>query len=55
MGREERRMSEYGCCILSRCVYTGDPVPESCDECPHYDPNFFKEENDADTSDQGER
>ena len=52
---EERRMSEYGCCTLSRCVYTGNPIPESCDECPHYDPNFFKEENDADTSDQGER
>lgn len=48
-------MSEYGCCTLSKCVYTGDPVPESCDECPHFDPYFFKEVNNADSSDQGER
>lgn len=51
----EEKMSEYGCCTLSKCVYTGNPIPESCDECPHYDPNFFKEENNADTSDHGER
>lgn len=56
-------MSKYGCCTLSSCnwrdredcLIDGAIEIKSCDECPYYDINFFKEVNDADTSDQGER
>ena len=39
-------MSDYGCCTLSSCVYEWEI--ESCDDCPFYDKDFFKEvENDG--------
>lgn len=34
-------MSDYGCCTLSVCVYE-DEI-ESCDDCPFYDKDFFRE------------
>lgn len=41
-------MSEYGCCTLWICIYDDCEDDEveirSCDECPHYDPYFFKEQ-----------
>lgn len=49
-------MSEYGCCTLSKCIYhIDDPksCPNTCEECYHYDPNFFKEkEVDSDGADK---
>ena len=57
-------MSEYGCCTLSSCnwrdredcLIDGAIEIKSCDDCPYYDPDFFKEEeNDADTSNQDQR
>ena len=39
-------MSDYGCCTLSECIHEDDY--ESCDDCPFYDKDFFKEvENDG--------
>lgn len=34
-------MSDYGCCTMSVCVHEEDY--ESCEECPLYDKNYFKE------------
>ena len=50
LGREERRMSAYGCCILWMCPYEDDPEPLSCDECPYYDPEFFRKEAESGNS-----
>lgn len=44
-------MSEYGCCTLSSCHWQEiDVYPiackelkKSCDDCPFYDKDFFKE------------
>lgn len=33
-------MSDYGCCILSICVYED---MDSCEDCPYYDDRFFEE------------
>lgn len=34
-------MSDYGCCTLSVCNWIDGDV--SCDDCPFYDPTFFKD------------
>lgn len=34
-------MSDYGCCTMSVCVHEDDY--ESCEECPFYDKDFFRE------------
>lgn len=45
-------MSDYGCCILSICVYED---MDSCEDCPYYDDRFFEEvAKDADSSDKSE-
>ncbi len=42
-------MSDYGCCTLSACYWAdGEEGFGSCDDCPFYDKDFFKEvENDG--------
>lgn len=56
-------MSKYGCCTLSSCNWQdkegysieGAIEFKSCDDCPYYDKDFFKEEENADTSNQSQR
>ena len=37
-------MSDYGCCTLSACYWTdGAEGFGSCDDCPFYEKNYFKE------------
>lgn len=49
-------MSEYGCCTLTFCVCVYDDQGiESCDDCPFYDPNFFREEAEDERADHLEQ
>lgn len=44
-------MSKYGCCTLSSCnwrdredcLIDGAIEIKSCDDCPYYDPDFFRD------------
>ena len=37
-------MSDYGCCTLSVCYWAdGAEGFGSCDDCPFYDKNYFRE------------
>lgn len=48
-------MSDYGCCTLSVCVHLYEDDDYTCDECPFYDPEFFRKEAEIGNSYQMEK